>query len=108
MANSFKNYGTAAIGTATTVVYTANTGVQATVIGMTVANLLNTSITANVVVNISSSSFFMVKNAQVDPGSALIPVGGGQKLVLEAGDSISVNTNTASSVDVILSLLEIS
>jgi hypothetical protein len=50
----------------------------------------------------------MVKNAQVDPGSALIPIGGGQKLVLEAGDSISVNTNTASSVDVILSLLEIS
>jgi hypothetical protein len=108
MANSFKNYGTAAIGTATTVVYTANTGVQATVIGMTVANILNTSITANVVVNISNSSFFMVKNAQVDPGSALIPVGGGQKLVLEAGDSIAVNTNTASSVDVILSLLEIS
>jgi hypothetical protein len=108
MANSFKNYGAAAIGTATTVVYTANTGVQATVIGMTVANLLNTSITANVVVNISNSSFFMVKNAQVDPGSALIPVGGGQKLVLEAGDSITVNTNTASSVDVILSLLEIS
>jgi hypothetical protein len=107
MANSFKNYGTAAIGTATTAVYTANTGVQATVIGMTVANLLNTSITANVIVNISNSSFFMVKNAQVDPGSALIPVGGGQKLVLEAGDSITVNTNTASSVDVIVSLLEI-
>jgi hypothetical protein len=107
MANSFKNYGTAAIGTATTVVYTANTGVQATIIGMTVANLLNTSITANVVVNISNSSFFMVKNAQIDSGSSLIPVGGGQKLVLEAGDSITVNTNTASSVDVIVSLLEI-
>ena len=108
MANSFKNYGSAGVGTSSTVVYTANTGVQATVIGMTVANLLNTSVTANVVVSISNTSFYMVKNAQVDPGSALIPIGGGQKLVLEAGDSISVNTNTAASVDVIMSLLEIS
>ena len=108
MANSFKNYGSAAVGTSTTVVYTANTGVQATIIGMSVANILNNSITANVIVSISNSNFYMVKNAQVDPGSALIPIGGGQKLVLEAGDSISVNTNTVSSVDVILSLLEIS
>jgi hypothetical protein len=107
MANSFKNYGSAAVGTSPTVVYTAGAGTQATIIGMSVANLLNTSISANVILNISGSNFYMVKSAQIDPGSSLIPIGGGQKVVLESGDYLSVNTNTASSVDVIVSLLEI-
>ena len=108
MANNFKNYGASAVGTTLTTIYTAAAGVQATVIGMSIANVLNSSINANVIITISGSNFYMVKNAQIDPGSALIPIGGGQKLVLEANDYISVNTNTASSADVILSLLEIS
>jgi len=108
MANNFKNYGQAAVGTSPTTIYTAGAGVQATVIGMTVSNILETSITANVIVNIGSSNYYMVKKASIDPGSALVPIGGDQKLVLEAGDYIVVSTSNASSADVILSLLEIS
>lgn len=108
MANNFKNYGQAAVGTSPTTIYTAGSGVQATVIGMTVSNILETSITANVIVNIGSSNYYMVKKASIDPGNSLVPIGGDQKLVLEAGDYISVSTSNASSADVILSLLEIS
>jgi hypothetical protein len=108
MANNFKNYANSAIGTALSTIYTAGPGVQSSVIGMSVSNLLTSPITANVIVNISGSNYFMVKSAQIDPGSALIPIGGDQKLVLEAGDYVAVQSNTTSSADVIMSLLEIS
>lgn len=107
MANTFKNYSSAAVGTDATVIYTADSGVSATVIGMTIANLLNQTITANVIVNAGGFDFHMVKNVEIDPGNSLITIGGDQKLVLEGNDSIKVSTNQASSVDVILSLLEI-
>ena len=50
----------------------------------------------------------MVKNATIAPGGALVPVGGDQKLVLEAGDRLRIQMGTATSGDVILSVLEIS
>ena len=41
------------------------------------------------------------------PGqSTLAPVGGDAKVVLEAGDAIKVQSNIASSIDVVLSYLE--
>lgn len=108
MANNFKNYAQSAVGLTPTTIYTAGVGVQATVIGLTVSNILETSITANVIVNIGSSNYYMVKKAQIDPGNSLVPIGGDQKLVLEAGDYVAVSTSDSSSADVIMSLLEIS
>jgi hypothetical protein len=75
---------------------------------MSIANVLTSPITVDVTVNSNAFNYYMVKSASIDPGSALIPIGGDQKLVLEAGDYISVVSDTAASADVILSLLEIS
>lgn len=108
MPNTFKNQLQAAVGTSPTTIYTAGAGVSTTVIGMTIANILNTTITANVIVNSGGSDYYMVKKAEIEPGNSLITIGGDQKLVLEATDSIKVSTSNASSADVILSLLEIS
>jgi hypothetical protein len=107
MANTFKNQLQAAVGTSPSTIYTAGSGVSATVIGMTIANILNTAITANIIVTSSASDYYMVKMATIDPGSSLIAIGGEQKLILEATDSIKVSTSNASSADVILSVLEI-
>jgi hypothetical protein len=107
MANTFKNQLQAAVGDTPTTIYTAGIGVSATVIGMTVANILNTSITANVIVTSSNSDYYMIKMVPIDPGNSLIVIGGDQKLVLEANDSIKVSTSDLSAADVILSLLEI-
>ena len=49
----------------------------------------------------------MVKGCYLTLGSALVPVGGDQKLVLEGGDAVYVYSNTASAIDVIVSALEI-
>ncbi len=109
MANTFKNQTLKAAGTTAQNAYAAGAGVQATVIGMTIANITNSPISANVILsggNITNN-VYLVKDATIAPGGALVPVGGDQKLVLEAGDYLQVNTSVASSGDVIVSVLEI-
>jgi hypothetical protein len=58
--------------------------------------------------NAAGSNVHVLKNSTIPPGGALVPIGGDQKLVLEAGDYLQVNTSIASSADVIVSVLEIS
>lgn len=111
MANNFKNSVLKAAGTTAQNVYSADSGVQATVIGMTIANITNSPIAANVILTCAGAAapnVYLVQNATIAPGGALVPIGGDQKLVLEAGDYLAVNTSIASSADVIASVLEIS
>jgi hypothetical protein len=49
----------------------------------------------------------MLQNAIISNGGALVPIGGDQKLVMEAGDYMQVQTSAANSADVIVSVLEI-
>lgn len=107
MPNTFKNSFQQAVGQTETTVYTAGSGVQATVIGMTVANITNGDVRANVFVNSSGTNYFLVKNATIESGSALVPIGGDQKLVLEATDYLRVQSDTSSALDVVVSVLEI-
>ena len=108
MANTFKNAVSSAIGTGQTSVYTVPSATTTTVIGLTVSNIAASNITVDVVVTDTSSgtSVFLVKAATVPVGGALVPVGGDQKIVLEATDIIKVTSNTASSADAIVSVLE--
>ena len=101
MANSFKRYTSESV-TTEAVVHTAPVATQTTVIGMTIAN---TSANA-MYVSVKLGTTYLVKEAPVSAGGALVAVGGDQKVVMEAGDTISVeSTETA---DVIISVLEIS
>ena len=77
---------------------------------MSIANLKVSPISANVSIYHapSTNSIFMGKNATIAAGGALVPIGGDQKLILEAGDKLQVQTNGDSSADVIVSVLEVS
>ena len=86
MANTFKNNFLKAAGTTAQNAYAAGAGVSATVIGMSIANLITTPISANVIVTSAGVDYYMIRNATIAPGGALVPIGGDQKLVLEAGD----------------------
>ena len=108
MPNTFKNSTVNAVGTAAINAYVCPAATQTTAIGMTIANLDTNAITANVMLNAAGSNVYVLKNATIAPGGALVPIGGDQKLVLEAGDYLHVNTSTSSSADVIVSVLEIS
>ena len=108
MANTFKIKTDTAVGTSAATIYTCPSATQTTIIGLSVANIVASQITVDVQLeNNDGDNIYLVKAAPVPVGSALVVVGGDLKVVMEASDVLKVTTNTASSGDVALSILEI-
>lgn len=114
MANSFLTDTKSGVGLTAETVYTCPPATTATIIGMTLANSSDVSpIYVNVILDASTrtsgaeDSVYIIKGAPIPTGGALIPIGGDQKIVLEPGDTLKVSSNTPSSVDVVLSHLDI-
>ena len=108
MANTFKIKTDTAVGTSAATIYTCPSATQTTIIWLSVANIVASQITVDVQLeNNDGDNIYLVKAAPVPVGSALVVVGGDQKVVMEASDVLKVTTNTASSGDVALSILEI-
>jgi hypothetical protein len=77
-------------------------------VGLTVTNTSGSAITANVYINdVGAANTYIVANAPISSGASLIPVGGDQKVVLITGDKIFVQSSAASSIDAVLSIMEI-
>ena len=112
MANIFTNRFKPSIGTANTTVYQAPIATSSTVIGLSIANrTTSNTITISAYVLDSSNAYtqtYIVNNATVPIGGTIVVVGGDQKLVLKANDSIQVTSSVTNSADCILSVLEIS
>ena len=100
MANTFKNYTSASVGTGATTVYTVAASTTAIMIG---CNLSNTT-TSQIAVDVQCAGVYLVKGAPIPANSALSVLDG--KIILEAADTVVVTSDTASSADVILSVLE--
>lgn len=115
MASTFTKYWKQSVGTANTTVYNPTTsGIQTTIIGMTICNKTTSSIevsatlsVGNTANNAGANSVYIVKSAVVPVGSTLVPIGGDQKLVMTQGDYLEVSSNAAASADVLLSVLEV-
>jgi hypothetical protein len=110
MATNFKSKRTANIGTTPTSVgsYTVPAATQTTVIGLTLCNTTGNTITASVSYYDGSTDTYLVKNSFIAAGGTMIVAGGDQKLVLEVGHAVRVVSSASSSIDAILSILEIS
>ena len=106
MAAAFKNQVVAAVGNTDQTIHTAQASVNTTLIGMTIANVTANQIKASVKVTSGGVTVYLIKDAPIPVGSTLVPIGGEQKVVLEAADVIKVVTDTAAAADVILSYLE--
>ena len=107
MATALKNYPTASVGTTATTVYNPTTaGIQATVIGLTLANTSTSSITASVTVTSGATTVYIIKNTSIPSGNSLSILGDG-KFVVEQNDVVQVVSSAASSVDVLLSVVEV-
>jgi hypothetical protein len=106
---AFKSQATPSVGTSaspSTVTPTVSAGNTATLIGLSLANTNSVNITVSAKINKNgASSAFLVKDATVLPGGALVIVGGDQKVVLEAGDTITAYASVASSADAVVSYL---
>ena len=100
MANTFKNYVSSSVGTSATTVYTVPASTTAVTIGLTVANTTTSQIT----VDVQAAGVYVVKGAPIPAGSGLSVLDG--KIILETTDTVVVTSDTATSADVILSVLE--
>ena len=108
MASSFKSAVSAAVGTTAVDIYTTPAATATTVIGLSLANIVAVGITASVTITKAGVTVFLIKDAPIPVGAALVLFGGDQKLVLETGNKFSVYSNTAASTAVVVSVLEIS
>lgn len=110
MANTFKRKTSRNVGTTLTKVgdYDIPADTTATCIGLTLSNTVDQVIAVSVVLNDGTNKTYLVKNANVPAGGTLVVIGGDQKVVLETGDSIEVSSTVESSVDSVMSILEIS
>jgi hypothetical protein len=106
MAAAFKNQVVAGVGNTDQTIHTAQASVNTTLIGMTIANVTANQIKASVKVTSGATTAYIIKDAPIPVGGTLVPIGGEQKVVLEAADVIEVVTDTAAAADVILSYLE--
>jgi hypothetical protein len=108
MANELNSDTEAGIGTSLTSIYTCPSNTVVTLIGLTIANVHTDNIKVSVKLDDDSTGneVFIVKNAPVPVGGALNVAGGNMKLVLQENDVIKVQSDVASSADVIMSYLE--
>ena len=108
MANAFKLVTDTGVGTSPATVYTCPSATETTIIGLNLANIVSSSVQVSVQLeNNDGDNIYLIKDAPVPTGSSLVAVGGDQKVVMNASDILKVTSDTASSIDVALSILEI-
>jgi|TARA_R100000008_G_C3550565_1_gene150156 hypothetical protein len=107
MANTFKLKTKANVGTATSDVYAVPTSTTTVVIGITVANTTGSGVNVGLgITRASTDDINLMKNVPIPQGSSLEFMQG-NKVVLEATDTITAVSDVNNSVDVALTIMEI-
>jgi hypothetical protein len=105
MANTFKNALARNVGTSAVTVYSAPSSKNSICIELDVCNTTNSGVTVDAYITSSSNNYYIVKGAPVPVGGSLQIIAG-QKIVLANTDALKVVSSTASSLDVVASILE--
>ena len=109
MANTFKLKTKANVGVTTVGIYTAPAATTTVVIGITLSNTSGSGVNVGVAVSRTSTTqddVNLLKNAPIPQGSSLEFMAG-NKIVLETTDTLTVDSDTNSSVDAALTIMEI-
>lgn len=106
MASTFKSSVAKSVGTSANSVYTVPSVTTTTIIGWNLCNTTTNPVTVDLYFTRSSVDYYILKGSTVPVGGALVPVGGDQKLVLQAADVLKVLSSAASSIDASVSYLE--
>lgn len=109
MANTFKLKtldGSAIAANTTSTVYTVPASTTTIVLGLTLSNISANTIYCTVgITNSDGDDVNFLKSIPIPTGSA-VEVMSGNKIVLEAADTITVASDTANSLDTTLSVME--
>ena len=107
MANTFKLKTKANVGVTTSNVYTVPSATTTVVIGVTLANTTGSSINVGVgVTRASTDDVKLMKNVPI-PQGASFEFMAGNKVVLETTDTLTAESDVNNSLDVALTIMEI-
>ena len=108
MANTFKNEvfnGSNTTASTDMNVYTVGSSTTTVVIGLVLANTTSSQITVSIKLN-AGSIVYLAKNIPIPSGSSFEYMGG-NKIVMETGNSLIVQASAANSLDTVASIMEI-
>lgn len=105
MPTSFINATAEDIGTSEVTVYTAPVGTKSILIGCNLSNKTTSTLSLDLVLRTASGDFYIVKAKRVEAGENE-EVMRGNKMVLQAEDSIVATSSFTAGFDVIASVLE--
>jgi len=108
MANTFKSFTKASIGTTVTDAYTVPSSTTTVCIGLNVSNRTGDQIFVDIFLHKSDnaqSDIYLIRNMPLPNGSSYEFIAG-SKLVMETGDKIQIKSTSATSVDCLVSVLE--
>jgi hypothetical protein len=107
MAQNFRRYIERAIGTsAADIPDGSNFDSYDTIVGINIANIVAQQITVSVYLQNGGNNYYLIKDAPIPAGSSLQLLDGGAKFVVASGDRLFIVSDTASSVDVIVSAVD--
>ena len=107
MANTFKLKTKANVGVSTSNVYVVPSATTTVVIGVTLANTTGSSINVGVgVTRASTDNVNLMKNVPIPQGSSFEFMAG-NKVVLETTDTLTAESEVSNSLDVALTIMEI-
>jgi len=107
MANTFKLKTKANVGVTTSNVYAVPSATTTVVIGVTLSNTSGSSINVGVgITRASTDDVHLMKNVPIPQGSSFEFMGG-NKIVLETTDTFTAESDVNNSLDVALTIMEI-
>ena len=108
MAQDFKRFGDQDVGTSAVTIHTSNS--NDAIISIRLANITTSTINADVFITSSvtggSQNHYIIKNAPIVAGGSLELIDGGSKLVMQNGDVVKAQSDTASSLSVWMSTVD--
>jgi hypothetical protein len=110
MANIFKRKLSRDVGNVAVAVgsYTVAANTTVVVVGLTVCNTTGAAVNTSIYIDDGSNDTYIIKDAPIPGGGSLVAIGGDQKVILETGDSMKVISDAVTSLDVTMSIMEIS
>ena len=76
------------------------------IIGVRCTNTSGVSVDITVYIKKSSVNYYIIKDAPIPTGGSLELIDGGSKVVLQTGDSVEAYASAATSVDIVLSVVD--
>lgn len=104
MAQNFRRYINRNIGTSATTVFTADS--YDTIVGVNISNTTGSAVNASVYITNSTLDYYLIKNAPIPAGSALQVIDGGAKIIVQSGDALKIVSDTATSLDTVVSTVD--